>query len=351
MPVLKLIESCNLACSYCYQAGHLGPGRVMAFSTLERVLAEVGRISQGPLWLLWFGGEPTLVGLERFRQALEISARLLHDRPVYHGLQTNATLLDERWADLLAEHGFAVTVSLDGPAHLHDAGRPARRGGGSHAAAEAGVRALQARGLQPRASCVLTPVTLPHPELLVDYFADLGVPEVDFVPATRHAAGGLEVLVTAEQYGEFMVRALERWLALGRRGFRVRMLAALARRLSGLAPRYCKLEGSCSSYVSFAWNGDVYPCDEFFALPGHCLGNVLESPLDEILASPRATQIYSQWNSLPPDCRGCRWESVCGGGCPWERRLGGGLHQPSVLCQGLQRIYSHMQARLAPVPA
>ncbi|NDD27508.1 MAG: radical SAM protein [Proteobacteria bacterium] len=225
-PVVKLIESCNLACSYCYQEDLLGRRRVMSEATLTRIVSELARIRSGPLQILWFGGEPTLVGRRAFERAVDIAEAHLSAGGVRHAIQTNATLIDDAWAALLARHRFTVTVSLDGFEALHDHHRKAPSGRGTHALTMAGSAALKRAGITPRASCVLTPHALPHAEALVDWFAEAGFWEADFPPAGRFVGGRYELLVTPEQYGEFMVRVFDRWLALGRTDFRIFAFAA-----------------------------------------------------------------------------------------------------------------------------
>lgn len=344
-PVVKLLESCNLACSYCYQADLLAPRQVMARDTLDRVLAELARVTEGPLQILWFGGEPTQVGLKYFREAVE-AARAIFGPRLRHAIQTNATLVDDEWAALFAEHRFTVTVSLDGPADLHDACRVHHGGQGSHASVVRAVEIMQRRGVEPRASCVVAAHTLPHAERLVDYFAELGLHEIDFPPGMRFVGGDFEALVGAEAYGHFMVRVMERWLAHGRTGYRVRSLAGLARAMAGKAPNFCKLEGSCARYVTFAHNGDIYPCDEFTGQDGHRLGNVLSDALDDILRSERAQAIHETWTALPRACEPCEWRDVCRGGCPFERRVGGGVDHRSVVCEGLKILYARMRREI-----
>lgn len=344
--VLKLIEACNLACAYCYQSGRLRPGQVMTPATLDRVLSEVSRITQGPASLLWFGGEPTLVGLQRFREAIERADRFFEGRPVRHSLQTNAVLIDQDWAAYLASRRFGVTLSLDGPAEMHDARRLNQGGRGSHAAVVRALELLQSAGIVPRSSCVVDSHTLEHPEALVDYFAALGLPEVDFAPGLRSVGGQLEVRVGALEFGRFMTRVLDRWLALGRSDFKIRGLAGVVRKLSGLDPGYCKLEGDCSAYITFAHNGDVYPCDEFSTFPETRLGNLHASDLEELLDSPATRAMFRAWSAVPAECSDCRWRDLCRGGCPFERQMGGGVDRPSVLCEGLKLIYKRAELAL-----
>ncbi len=285
-----------------------------------------------------------MVGLGRFSSIVARADELFSRRGgVAHSLQTNAVLIDEAWADFLATRRFGVSLSLDGPARLHDAARPSAGGAGSHAAVERALGCLQRAGLRPRAACVVDRHTLEYPELLVDYFLSLGLHEVDFPPALRAGAEGLEARVTALEYGRFMTRVLDRWLALRQPNFRIRSLAGVVRKLAGLSSCVCKLEGDCSSYVTFAHNGDVYPCDEFSAFPETRLGNVRETSLDEILGAPAALALYSSWGALPEECSDCRWKDMCRGSCPFERRMAGGVDRPSILCEGLKQIFERVE--------
>ena len=64
----------------------------------------------------WQGGEPTMMGLDFFRRAIELEHQ--YARPgqkILNTIQTNATLLDDEWGQFLKENGFLVGISIDGP--------------------------------------------------------------------------------------------------------------------------------------------------------------------------------------------------------------------------------------------
>jgi len=320
----------------------------MAEPTLDRILSELARVRRSPLQILWFGGEPMLVGARYFERAVTRARHHLGVGGLRHAIQTNGTLIDDHWAALLAAHRFSVTVSLDGFEELHDAHRLSRGGRGTHHTVARGLHALQRAGVRPRASCVVTPAALPHAERLVEYFSELDVLEADFPPGMRFVAGRFELLISPREYGEFMARVLQRWLSLGRKDFRIRSLAGLARAMSGLPPSFCKLEAGCAQYVTFGYDGLVYPCDEFAGQPDHVLGNILAQPLDDILATPRAQALHTAWTSTPRECLSCEWVDMCRGGCPFERRLNGGVDQRSIVCEGLKILYARMAQELRP---
>src|SRR6185437_10836194 len=117
---------CNLDCKYCFylEKENLYPGTkqwAMSRELLERYIHQY--IAAQPLeevHFAWQGGEPTLLGVDFFRTAVELQRRFANGKTIHNALQTNGTLIDDEWAGFLAEHHFLVGVSIDGPRDLHD---------------------------------------------------------------------------------------------------------------------------------------------------------------------------------------------------------------------------------------
>ncbi|MBQ8422025.1 MAG: SPASM domain-containing protein [Bacteroidales bacterium] len=66
-------------------------------------------------------------------------------------------------------------------------------------------------------------------------------------------------------------------------------------------------------------NGDLYPCDNF-VYPKYRLGNVLETPLRQLMTSAQQIRFgIEKRNSLPRKCLRCEWLSACHGECPKHR--------------------------------
>jgi uncharacterized protein len=83
----------------------------------------------GQVTFAWQGGEPTLMGLEFFRRAIELQTRYAPaGMRVTNTLQTNATTLGDAWCEFFRANDFLLGVSLDGPRALHDADRVDQRG-------------------------------------------------------------------------------------------------------------------------------------------------------------------------------------------------------------------------------
>src|SRR5262245_50285571 len=118
---VKATRLCNLRCSYCndWRVGH---NQIMTFPVMA---AMTGKVLQDPLHdsveFIWHGGEPTLLNRIFYEKAIHAQARLRRPgQVIFNSLQTNATRLDEEWARFFRSNRFSVSISLDGPAFLHD---------------------------------------------------------------------------------------------------------------------------------------------------------------------------------------------------------------------------------------
>ena len=98
---------------------------------------------------------------------------------------TNGTLLDDEAAEFFADQGVRVHLSLDGPPDVHDAARPTAGGGGSYAAAVAGLRRLQERGIDHCVIGTVGPHNVRDARRVLDHLAELGVESVRLNPAIR----------------------------------------------------------------------------------------------------------------------------------------------------------------------
>ena len=112
--------------------------------TLEKMISSYMKTEQTCHTFGWQGGEPTLMGLDFFKDVVKMQQK--HGRPgsmVTNGLQTNASLIDEPFARHLAEYKFLLGVSLDGPEYIHDHYRKLPGGQGTFKRVMKGFDVLQ----------------------------------------------------------------------------------------------------------------------------------------------------------------------------------------------------------------
>lgn len=110
---LRVFEGCNLHCQHCFIPSNPKRMTLDDIAALPETLAD--RIPPGSRVLLqWHGGEPTLMGVDFIRAAID---RLNGSGAPYtwiHGIQTNLMTYDADWRALYEEHfGSEVGVSWD----------------------------------------------------------------------------------------------------------------------------------------------------------------------------------------------------------------------------------------------
>ena len=79
----------------------------MKDEVLEQMISSYMKTSQPIYYFGWQGGEPTLMGLEFFKNSVEFQKKYgRHGAIVSNGLQTNATLINDHLAALLSKYKF-----------------------------------------------------------------------------------------------------------------------------------------------------------------------------------------------------------------------------------------------------
>ncbi len=342
---------CNLDCGYCYyldKRALFPPGERfrMRPEVLEAYVASYIDASPGPLvHFVWHGGEPTLAGLDFYRLAVELQRRYLPEGwRCLNSLQTNGTLLDDKWGAFLAEHGFFVGLSLDGPAHLHDEGRRDRRGRSSHDRALRGLRVLRSHGIDPDVLCSLQARNVRHPLETYRFFLELGLTWLQFLPVVRRdERGRLDPWsVVPEAMGEFLCTVFDEWVRhdVGRVGVQNFLEPLLV--VSGQPANLCVMAESCGRALALEHDGSVYSCDHFVA-PSHRLGTIADGLGRLVESLDQVTFGQAKRDGLPGACRSCSVLALCNGGCPKDRFATAPGHEAGLnyLCTGYRRFYEH----------
>ncbi len=267
---------CNLDCTYCY---YLPTKTIydhrehrMSIATLEAIFASVLPRFGQEVTIAWQGGEPTLAGLDFFKQAIAFQKQ--YARPgqrINHALQTNGTLLDDDWCNFLREQEFLIGLSMDGPPRFHDHYRLTNRGSHSSDAVLGGLKLLQKHAVQYNILCVLNDVNIHHPDEVIGYLLNLGSRWLQFIPAIEWEPDpdqpGRNRLAPyspkAADYGRFLCRTFDLWFERYRKRISIREIdAVLNTMVLGLMP-FCILDGACHNQLTIEHDGAVFGCDHF----------------------------------------------------------------------------------------
>ncbi len=355
---------CNLDCRYCFflskEALYPGDRFRMEDDLLDTYMSQLFE-SQGSspeVTIAWQGGEPTLMGVDFFSRAVEVAGR--YRRPgqtVNHTMQTNGTLLTDQWCELLAQHDFLVGISIDGPAAMHDRYRVDKRGGPTFDKVAHGLGLLKKHAVEFNILCTVNAANQDHPLDVYRYFRDeLAARHIQFIPIVerendtgfQHGDRVTDRSVDAEAWGLFMIAVFDEWVRRDVGTVFVPYFDAALASWLGVQPSMCILNETCGNGVALGHNGDLYSCDHFVE-PEYLLGNVRETHMLELVASPQQRAFGDdKSDGLPQYCRSCEVRFACNGECPKNRFVCTPSGEPGLnyLCAGYKSFFTHINGSM-----
>jgi uncharacterized protein len=355
---------CNLACQYCYylEKEHLYPEsesfRMPDIILEEYIVQHIEACTEPVIRFSWHGGEPTVLGLDYFRKIVALQRKHQPgNRSIANGIQTNGTLLDEEWCRFLAAEGFAVGLSLDGPQELHDRYRLTKGGKPTFKQAMRGYELLRKHQIYTDILCVVNDYNVRCPTRVYRFFKQIEAPYVSFLPLVEplpEAEGGVSSrTVPAEVFGVFLCTIFDEWINRDIGRIKIQIFEEAARTAFGQDHSLCIFRETCGDIPVIEHNGDFFSCDHFVD-PGYCLGNIIETPLVELLESSEQRAFgQAKLDTLPACCQACEVRAMCNGGCPKNRFLRTQDGEPGLnyLCAGYKRFFTHCQPFVAEVAA
>lgn len=364
--LLKVASRCNLNCSYCYvynmgdETWRTMPKR-MGAQTQTLVASQLGRLFTNqahPFAVVLHGGEPLLLGAKGLRALLEtIRAALPPLCPI--SIQTNGVLLKPPVLDLCAAFNVSLSVSLDGPAAIHDKHRVDLRGRASHAAVVAGLATLQshssAEALFSGVLAVVDPTS--DPNEIYSYFKSIGAPSIDFLyrDGNRSTLPYGKKGIDTTEYGKWMSVILDRYVT-DPSPPRIRVLDDMIKLILGGAGVKEGIGLTDFGIVVVDTDGSFTKNDTLKSTP---LGDrfdgswtVYSHELAEVVRSPEFMAYHEMQQPSSPVCRTCPELGVCGGGMLTHRfDSERDYDNPTVFCSDqkylIDRIRRYLNSHLS----
>ena len=363
--ILKIQETCNLNCRYCYMynLGNTLYKQVPPSASVATCKSVAGMICHefetrepGSARLILHGGEPLLMPIHRFVERMEaieavFAARLTPDQreKVLIYLQTNATLVSRAWIDLFQKYGITVSISIDGVAASHDENRVYHDGTGSHNNVLKGLNLLKEaahEGLipQPGGLCVINP-NASGEETYRFIVETCGLKNIDFLFPFRDWTNYNSAEIA--RVGGFLTDAFHIWARTRSSDIRVRVFGDAIGALLGKHRQGGDLADEIHGfYVVVESDGSIMP-DETLrsSIPTRfCAMNAADVTLSDILAESAFVSMIRQSYSIPQECDGCALKPCCGGGYNLGRYGmrydGDGYDRKSVFCDAYKDLYA-----------
>jgi uncharacterized protein len=371
--ILKTVERCNLACTYCYyffmgDESYLDRDpviRVDRFQEIADFLVEGAKsLNLGSIRVVFHGGEPMMQKPREFQQLCHVLSTSLEGVcELILGIQTNGTILSDEWLDIFEAYRVRIGVSIDGPQEYHDHFRVDRKGRSSYEEIARNLRLMHRYFVQKRLSSLGTITVMNAAFSTARVFRhlrdDLGIVSQSYLLPDRSYEHPFEPGETPERYGELLAELFDVW---------VQDQEVSVREIQSIVNFFQlhKDETNVQEPLESSFNIQAYSTDEIIVIqsngevsiddslipattwrknckPGHIRSTSVEDFIN--------TQDFLSLNQVhynpPAACQSCKWLRLCGGGAP-ENRFShrNGFDNPSVYCGGLKLFYEHVVAFL-----
>jgi len=365
---------CNIDCKYCYylEKEKLFPDEKkfrMASDVLESYIRQVIETSleagMGEVPFAWQGGEPTMLGVDYFRQIVALQKKhALGGVKISNALQTNGILLNEDWGRFLHDNEFLVGISIDGPKKIHDRYRRDRAGRPTFDAVMRGLEVLQRHQVEHNALTVVQRANGGRGKEVYNFLKGLGIVFMQFIPIAERSQGeglagapqvdmdtGNSVTpwsVSPRAYGKFLCDVFDSWFRrdIGKiyvQHFDVQLALWLGYRSS-----LCVFAETCGDGLAVEHDGSLYSCDHY-VYPEYRLGQITETPLREMLWTERQQEFgRDKADRLTAQCKTCSYRFACNGGCPKHRFATARDGEPghNYFCESYTMFFHHAGERM-----
>jgi uncharacterized protein len=326
--VIQPTPFCNLNCTYCYLPDRSSKRR-MTTATLEQIAKAVvaGGWAARDVTVVWHAGEPLVLPPSWYEDAFALFESY---RPaevcMTHALQTNGTLLNERWLPIVSRPDVRLGVSVDGPPALHNVRRKTRGGRGTFEAAIRGVRLLRSWGVPFHVITVLSFESLSHPDELIDFYVSEGVERVCFNVEEiegLNRSSSLAVMGVETAFCEFFRRIIRRLGEL-KRPLWIREIASSLAAIAAPAHEFLRnpqIEPFAILSIDSDGNLSTFSPELLGStgtdFGGFRFGNVTDCDPGALLQNENFLRAWSDIAAGVDSCRArCAWFRWCGGGAP-----------------------------------
>lgn len=322
--MIDLTNRCNLACKYCLRDGYNSiTAKVMSEQTVENVCDYIikycNQTGEYNITVQPWGGEPLLELKKIF---------MIQDKLIAAGInvcitiETNGILLCDKTIEELKRRNIWVSVSIDGPGHIHDSQRSFENGKPSHSVVERNLKKLlEAYSGNVSVIATLTKKTYPYITKIIDYlYSEMGIRNIKMNFVHKSSFVDNDALCMSEdEIGRATATIFDTMMDLAKDDKFVADYNIYTKFMNLL---YRQREDVClcdgchggRKMITFDYKGDIYPCD-VSDYQEECIGNIYENE-DLINTVSKAMDCKTYFLEKGEEkCLTCPWSCYCKGGC------------------------------------
>jgi len=269
--------------------------------------------------VLWHGGEPLMTGHERFKRYLNIFSEFCPAQYYQHSIQTNGSLLDEKWCDLIMDYNIRVGVSLDGNA-THNGSRKNWNSQDIFDETVLGIQKLRERNIPFGIIAVINRFNVNEPETMYNFLVSLKPNSISLNFEENEGANVGRAVFSRDQIDNFWNRLFKEWRkhpAVSIRQFRD-SLRTMNRLIN---ESYVPRDVRRNLYPTIDTEGNVVLLSpEFISVSKKerekfIVGNVLQKDLESIVAEGSSAWYIEDFIQGTEMCaKSCGYFAFCHGG-------------------------------------
>lgn len=309
--LVKPTHDCNFDCKYCYDKPLRDKykGKRMSLKLLKEILDKVAAYTTDVQWI-WHGGEPTLMGIEWYREAQELMYSYRDRLKIKQSMQSNGYLLNREWMEFLEEYDIEIGMSFD-------ATEQDLRCKNTTGKLIDTLKMFNEEGPGIGTITVINKKNVKHQIEIYEYLKSLEVS-----PSFNHvfsSAGTkkFDLEVETDIYAEESEK-LFRHILFDKdiNASTERTTNLMFNQVVGNRQLVCTFTDCREAWISVNAVGDIYPCDRH--LPDrYFIGNIKDFETIQDVYKSKGHKLYSieTQQRFMTHCRECGFLSYCQGGC------------------------------------
>ena len=309
--ILKTTSACNFRCLYCFHEdmGYLNDRIDLDdFEKICRLSAD----EYDTVVLVWHGGEPMMAGLQFFNDAMDRLDKVKKDYPnkqFVNQIQTNLSLLNDKWLDFFVKYDFHIGVSFDGPCNTFTRDKT-----------DLVLKNMKMLYDRTHNINVLGVISSKNIDLLetYKYFEDLNY-KFSFNPIFKEGAANENdfLLISPEEFIVNVKKLFDYWV-YSPKAVDVRLFTNYLYLCMGVEKRLC-YNGSClGKWISIHPDGTLYPCSHYSISSKYCIGNIREiDAMSDAFSSDSMAELMEVVLQKRRNCmKNCDLFYYCQSNCP-----------------------------------
>lgn len=346
---LDCTGACNMRCRHCYYAKTNYACGNMSLTTLDKFISVVAPYYK-KVEIVWHGGEPLMAGYDFFIGAYELFDKYAkrYQTNFEFAIQTNGTLLDNRFIDLFNRTNTLISISYDGS--FNNALRQ------NTEKVENVINLIKAKGVKFSCLSTISSVCVDRMVDLYDFFKKENIP-FKFTPVLPDgvAVENDDVLISKEEWTRNFISLFDYWffdLNCDVEFFSCHQI--LRKYLSlfysaGNSSTHTNNHDCLNTKCLFGTiavdpNGDLYPCGRLVE-ENYKLSNVFKlKDVRSAFLEDKFLELLEKNKQRIVGCKSCKWFKICNSGCYASASLGGDMTKPYEFdCYFNHKMFDHIE--------